>query len=115
MPALNAPMALPTTANVDIDLPVDRLPRDFDLILLIDMGWLDWPRCRDGLPGDQLVQFRADAHRSTLTDSGKHIVSAFLARQTLVNQVLAEEFCRRFQQSAADESTTWLWMLEAVL
>jgi hypothetical protein len=39
--ALDSATALLTTADVDIELPVDRLSWDFDLILLIDMGWLD--------------------------------------------------------------------------
>ena len=42
MTTLNAPAALPTTADVDVKLAVDRLSRNLDLILLIDMGWLDW-------------------------------------------------------------------------
>ena len=38
---MNAPVAPPTTADVDVKLAVDRLSWDLDLILLIDMGWLD--------------------------------------------------------------------------
>lgn len=41
MPALNASLALPTTADVDMELAVDRLSWDLDLILLIDMRWFD--------------------------------------------------------------------------
>jgi hypothetical protein len=40
-PALNAPVAPPTTADVNVELAVDRLSWDLDLILLSDMGWLD--------------------------------------------------------------------------
>jgi hypothetical protein len=43
MAALDSAAALLTTADVDIELPVDRLSWDFDLILLIDMRWLDRP------------------------------------------------------------------------
>ncbi len=42
MSALNAPVAPPTTADVDVKLAVDRLSWDLDLILLIDVSWLDW-------------------------------------------------------------------------
>jgi hypothetical protein len=42
MSALNASVALPTTADVDVELAVDWLSWDLDLILLIDMSWLDW-------------------------------------------------------------------------
>jgi hypothetical protein len=38
MPSLNASAALLTTADVDVELTVDRLPWDLDLILLIDVG-----------------------------------------------------------------------------
>jgi len=42
MTTLNAPAALPTTADVDVELAMDRPSWDLNLILLIDMGWLDW-------------------------------------------------------------------------
>jgi hypothetical protein len=41
MSALNAPAAVPTTADVDVELAVDRLPWDLDLVLLIDVRFLD--------------------------------------------------------------------------
>jgi hypothetical protein len=41
MAALDSAVALPTTADVDVELAMDWLSWDLDLILLIDMGWLD--------------------------------------------------------------------------
>jgi hypothetical protein len=40
MPPLNASVAQPTTADVDVKLAVDRLPWDLDLILLIDVRFV---------------------------------------------------------------------------
>jgi hypothetical protein len=41
MPTLDSAVAPPTTADVDIELAVDRLSWDLDLILLIDVGFVD--------------------------------------------------------------------------
>ncbi|HEY7309249.1 MAG TPA: hypothetical protein VH643_07840 [Gemmataceae bacterium] len=41
MTALNSALALLTTANVDVDPAVDRLPWDLELILPIDVGFID--------------------------------------------------------------------------
>ena len=41
MAALDSAAALPTVADVDVELAVDRLSWDLDLILLIDMGFVD--------------------------------------------------------------------------
>ena len=50
MAAPDPAAALPTTADVDVKLAVDRLSRNLDLILLINMGWLDWtPTIRAGI------------------------------------------------------------------
>ena len=58
MSALNAPMTLPTTADVDVELAVDRLSWDLDLILVIDMGWLDrTPTVGAGIGQERLVDF----------------------------------------------------------
>ncbi|HEY7327729.1 MAG TPA: hypothetical protein VH592_08820 [Gemmataceae bacterium] len=41
MPPLNAPVALLTKADVDVELTVDWLSWDLDLLLLIDMCLFD--------------------------------------------------------------------------
>jgi hypothetical protein len=41
MPALNASVALPALADGDVELPGDRLVRTLDLILVIDVGFVD--------------------------------------------------------------------------
>jgi hypothetical protein len=38
---LNAAPALTVPADVDVELPVDGLARDLDLVLLIDVGFVD--------------------------------------------------------------------------
>lgn len=38
---MDAAVALLTTADVDVELAVDRLSRDLDLILLIDVSLFD--------------------------------------------------------------------------
>jgi molybdate transport system regulatory protein len=51
--------------------------------------------------GRQLVETQVggkDTQRSSLTASGKHIVSAFLALHARITDVLDEEFTRRFQR-----------------
>jgi hypothetical protein len=51
-------MTLPTTADVDVELAVDRLTWDLDLILVIDMGWLDrTPTVGAGIGQERLVDF----------------------------------------------------------
>jgi hypothetical protein len=41
MPPLNPPVAQPTLADVDVELPVDGLTRDLDLELPGDMGLVE--------------------------------------------------------------------------
>ena len=42
MAALDSAATLLTTADVDVELAADWLSWNLNLILLIDMGWLDW-------------------------------------------------------------------------
>src|SRR5437660_1178124 len=51
MAPLNPTAALPAPADVDVELPVDGLARDLDLVLLGDVGLVQWAAaCRRGSP-----------------------------------------------------------------
>ena len=41
MASLNAALAMTALADVDVELPVDRLARDLDLVLLGDVGFVE--------------------------------------------------------------------------
>ena len=80
MPALHAPSALLATADVNVELPVNRSTRDLDLILLIDVRLFDVTTAVGTFVGQRRVMDLIDPLGWLAMGLGAVLVAGFATR-----------------------------------
>ncbi len=108
MPTLNAALARAAFADMDVELPMDGPTRDFDLELVLDMGFVDRPAAiRANVGQRRLVDFVDLFRRGWRAMPLGTVVSAGLTTGflwLLLGLALGEGGCLAFPSTAAERS-----------